>query len=119
MVKVMLVDDSTFIRNMLKEIVTKHGDEVIGECENGQVAVEKFPQLKPDLVFMDVMMPEKNGLEAVKEICSAHADAKIVMCTSVGQDKVVNDAVDAGAIDFIVKPFKPEDVISALENHGS
>lgn len=114
--KVMITDDSAFMRNILKKFLTENNISDIIEAENGQMAVEKYEQHKPDLCFMDIMMPIKTGLEALKEIKSKHPEANIVMCTSVGQEKVMEEAVDAGAKDFIIKPFKGEDIKEVLGN---
>ena len=113
-IPVMIVDDSAFMRNMLKNFVVQSGGEVVAEGVDGNEAVAKYNELKPKLVFMDIMMPNKNGLEALKEIMQSDKDAKIIMCTSVGQEKVVAEAVEAGASDFIVKPFKPEDIKTVM-----
>ena len=114
-IKVMVVDDSTFMRNMLKNLITQFGAQVVGEAVDGNDAVVKYGQLRPDLVFMDIMMPNKNGLDALKDIIKADKNAKVIMCTSVGQDKVTTEAVESGASDFIVKPFKPEDIKGVIE----
>lgn len=115
---VMVVDDSAFMRNMLKNIIGEAGSQVVGEAGNGQEAIDKYGQLKPNLVFMDIMMPQLNGIEALKGIIGSDKGAKIVMCTSVGQQKVINEAVEAGASDFIVKPFQKEDVVTILKKYG-
>lgn len=112
--KVMVTDDSAFMRNIVKNVLTQSNITEIIEAENGQMAVEKYKAEKPDLCFMDIMMPIKTGLEALKEIREFDDGAKIIMCTSVGQEKIVQEAVEAGAIDFIIKPFKPEDIKEAL-----
>lgn len=115
--KVMIVDDSMFMRNVVKMHVNKEeGVELVGEAQNGQEAVEKATELKPDLIFMDIMMPVMTGLEALKKIRADHGDdIKVVMCTSVGQDQIMNEAIEAGAYDFIIKPFKPEQIKGVLE----
>ncbi len=115
--RIMLVDDSAFMRNMLKNMIATTGAEIIGEAGDGNEAISKYHALKPDLMFMDIMMPNKNGIEALKEIMAADRSAKIVMCTSVGQEKVVAEAVEAGASDFIVKPFKPEDIKTVISKY--
>ncbi|QGT99177.1 Chemotaxis regulator - transmits chemoreceptor signals to flagellar motor components CheY [Candidatus Syntrophocurvum alkaliphilum] len=112
--KVLIVDDAAFMRMMIKDILAKNGYEVIGEAENGIEAVEKFDELKPDLVTMDITMPEKDGIAAVKEIKSKDPNAKIIMCSAMGQQAMVIDAIQAGAKDFIVKPFQPERVLEAV-----
>jgi two-component system chemotaxis response regulator CheY len=113
----MVVDDSAFMRNLLKKQIISNGAEIIAEAENGQEAIDKYFTIKPDLVFMDIMMPVMNGLDALKGIMSKDSSAKIVICTSVGQDKIVSDAVEAGASDFIVKPFNESDVSSVVKKY--
>ena len=111
--KVFIVDDALFMRNMLRNIFTKSNFEfeIVGEAENGLEAIEKYPQLKPDLITMDIVMPEVNGIEAVKKIIQIDQSAKIIMCSALGQESLVIEALEAGAKDFIVKPFKPEKVL--------
>lgn len=111
---VLVVDDAAFMRMMIKDILTKNGYSVVGEAENGMVALEKYKDLKPDLVTMDITMPELDGISAVKEIKSFDAKARIIMCSAMGQQAMVIDAIQAGAIDFIVKPFQPERVLEAV-----
>jgi two-component system chemotaxis response regulator CheY len=112
--KVLIVDDAAFMRMMIKDILTKNGYEVVGEAENGAVAVEKYVELKPDLVTMDITMPDMDGIAAVREIKSIDSGARIIMCSAMGQQAMVIDAIQAGAKDFIVKPFQPERVIEAV-----
>ncbi|MFV0440916.1 MAG: response regulator [Lachnospirales bacterium] len=112
---ILLVDDATFMRMMLKDILTKNGYNVVGEAENGQVAYEKYKELKPDLVVMDITMPTVDGIEATKMIISEFPDAVIVMCSAMGQQAMVIESIQAGAKDFIVKPFQSDRVIAALE----
>ncbi len=112
--KVMIVDDAAFMRMMLKDILTKNGYEVIGEAGNGAQAVESYSELKPDLVTMDITMPEMDGITAVKEIRKINPEAKIVMCSAMGQQAMVIDAIQSGARDFIVKPFQAERVLEAI-----
>ena len=102
------------MRMMIKDILTKNGIDVAGEAENGQIAVNKFKDLKPDLVTMDITMPEMDGITALKEILAADANAKVVMCSAMGQQAMVIEAIQAGAKDFIVKPFKPDRVLDAV-----
>ena len=118
MVNVLVVDDSGFMRNMVKKLIEGAGGTVIGEAENGEEAVSKYDELKPDLVFMDIMMPKVTGLEALKQIMEKDKQARIVMCTSVGQEKVINEAVEAGAADFITKPFSDEDVKTVVSKYS-
>ena len=112
--RVLVVDDAAFMRMMLKDILTKNGFEIVGEAENGAVGVATFQKLKPDVVTMDITMPEMNGIDAVKAIKTLDAEAKIVMVSAMGQQSMVIEAIQAGASDFIVKPFQPERVVDAL-----
>ena len=111
---VLVVDDAAFMRMMIKDILTKNGYNIVGEAENGVVAVEKYQELKPDLVTMDITMPEMDGITAVKEIRKIDPAAKVIVCSAMGQQSMVVDAIQAGAKDFIVKPFQPERVIEAV-----
>ncbi|MBR9675600.1 response regulator [Candidatus Woesearchaeota archaeon] len=113
-IKVIIADDSAFMRNIIKNILTQNGVTDIVEAVDGQDAVNKYNMEKPAVVFMDIMMPNKNGLEALKELMVADQNAKIVMCTSVGQEKIIQEAVEAGATDFVTKPFKPEDIVEII-----
>jgi len=112
--KVLIVDDAAFMRMMLKDILTKNGFEVVGEAENGKIAVEKYKELQPDIVTMDITMPELDGIGAVKEIKNMNSNARVVMCSAMGQQAMVIDAIQAGAKDFIVKPFQPDRVLEAV-----
>jgi len=112
--KILIVDDSAFMRHMLKDILVKAGYEVVGEGENGRMGVDLYEQLRPDLVTTDLIMPDMNGIEAVKMIRQAHPEAKIVMVSAMGQQALVNEAIAAGALTFIVKPFQPEEVIQTI-----
>jgi len=113
--RVLVVDDAIFMRNMIKDIFASDDFEVVGEAANGVEAVEKFKELKPDLTTMDIVMPFKSGIEATKEILELDADACIVMCSALGQESLVMEAIEAGAADFVVKPFKPDDVQRVVE----
>lgn len=97
-----------------KNILTQNGFEVVGEASNGREAIELYEQLQPDLVFMDITMPEMDGLEALKAIRAKDPNAKVVMCTAMGQKQIVLDAIQAGAKDFIVKPFQPDRILEAV-----
>ena len=112
---ILIVDDTAFMRKMLKDIFDKNGYEVVGEAENGLEGVEKYKELKPDLVTMDVTMPEMDGIEALKSIRALDPEAAVIMCSEVGQQTVVIQAIQNGAKDFIVKPFEPERVVQAVE----
>ncbi len=113
--KILIVDDATFMRMMIKNIVTKNGYEVVAEAENGSQAVKMYAEHKPDLVTMDITMPEMNGIESVKAIKKIDPNAKIIMCSAMGQQAMVMEAIQAGAMDFIVKPFKQERILQAIE----
>ncbi|WKB71187.1 response regulator [Ligilactobacillus ruminis] len=113
--RVLIVDDAVFMRMKLKDILEKNGYEVAGEAQNGQEAFDKYQSEKPDLVTMDITMPEVDGLQALKMIKQADANAKVVMCSAMGQQGMVMDAIKSGAVDFIVKPFDTERVIQALD----
>ena len=108
--RVLVVDDAIFMRNMIRDIFSGEAFEVIGEAANGVEAVEKYKDLKPDLTTMDIVMPFKSGIEATKEILAFDKNAVVIMCSALGQESLVMEAIDVGAADFIVKPFKPEDV---------
>jgi two-component system chemotaxis response regulator CheY len=111
---ILIVDDAAFMRINLKNILKKAGYDVVGEAENGAKAVAKYDELEPDLVTMDITMPEMDGLEAIKAIMDIDTDAQVVVCSAMGQQKMVIQAIDAGAEDFIVKPFKKDRVKEAL-----
>jgi two-component system chemotaxis response regulator CheY len=113
--KILVVDDAAFMRMMIKDILTKNGYEVIGEAADGAQAVEKYQELHPDLVTMDITMPEMDGITALKEIKKVDSSAKIIMCSAMGQQAMVIDAIQAGAKDFIVKPFQADRVIEAIK----
>lgn len=112
--KVMIADDAQFMRNLLRDILEKDGFEVVAEAANGAEAIELFRQHRPDIITMDIVMPMKSGIEALTEIIAEDPDADIVMCSALGQESLVTEAIQAGAKDFIVKPFKPERVISVV-----
>lgn len=113
--KVLIVDDAAFMRMMIKDILSKNGYEVVGEATDGADAIEKYKELKPDLVTMDITMPEMDGIMALKEIKKIDPDAKVIMCSAMGQQAMVIDAIQAGAKDFIVKPFQADRVIEAIK----
>lgn len=112
--RVLIVDDAIFMRMKLKDILEKNGFEVIAEAQNGVEAIEKYKTEKPDLVTMDITMPEMDGVTALKGIKEINSNAKVVMCSAMGQQSMVMDAIKAGAIDFIVKPFDSDRVIQSL-----
>ena len=111
---VMVVDDAAFMRMMLKDILNNNGYQVIGEAENGVVAIERYMELKPGITIMDITMPEMDGLQAVKEIRSKDPSARIVMCSAMGQQAMVIEAIQSGAKDFVVKPFQADRVLEAV-----
>lgn len=112
---VMICDDAAFMRMMIRDILTKNGFVIAGEAENGLKAIEKYKEKKPDLVLMDITMPEMDGIQALKEIRKIDADAKVVMCSAMGQQAMVIESIQAGAKDFIVKPFQADRVIEAVK----
>ena len=111
----LVCDDAIFMRTMISDILTQAGFEVVGEAESGTQAVEKYHALQPDLVTMDIVMPDMGGIEAVREICKTDPDAKILMCSAMGQQALVVEAIQAGAKDFVVKPFQPSRVLEAVQ----
>ena len=117
---VLIVDDALFMRMMIKDILRKDGFVIAGEAENGVEAVEKYADLKPDLVTMDIVMPEMDGIEAVRNIIKMDPGAKVLMCSAMGQQPLVVESLEAGARDFIIKPFQPAKVVEAVRKalHG-
>ncbi|RCW66995.1 response regulator [Saliterribacillus persicus] len=115
MAQILIVDDAAFMRMQLRSIFTKLGHVVIGEAENGLQATELFSELKPDIISMDITMPEMNGVEATKKIKEMDASATIVMCSAMGQQQMVVEAIKAGAKDFIVKPFTEDRVKETVD----
>ncbi|MEP6999106.1 MAG: response regulator [bacterium] len=113
---VLLCDDALFMRTMLRGILTQAGYEVIAEAVNGRIAVEQYVATRPDIVFMDMVMPELGGVDAVREICAIDPNARIVMCSAMGQQQIVDEAVAAGAKGFITKPFTGSRVLEALKD---
>jgi len=112
---VLVCDDAVFMRTMISDILTQAGLEVIGEADSGAQAVEKYRQLKPDLVTMDIIMPEMGGIDAVKAITEFDPEARVLMCSAMGQQALVAEAIQAGAKDFVVKPFQPSRVLEAVQ----
>ncbi|CAG9621854.1 response regulator [Sutcliffiella rhizosphaerae] len=115
MAKVLVVDDAKFMRLTIRNILTNSNHTVIGEAENGKEAVALYRNHQPDLVTMDITMPEMNGIEAVREILNEFPKAKIIMCSAMGQQRLIVDAIEAGAKDFIVKPFDENRVLEAIK----
>lgn len=115
MAKVLIVDDAAFMRMMIKDILEKNGYTVTGEANNGIKAVELYKKERPDIVTMDITMPDMDGIQAVKAIREMDPSAKIIMCSAMGQQSMVMDAIKAGARDFIVKPFQADRVLEAVK----
>ncbi len=112
---VLVCDDAIFMRTMISDILSQAGYEVVGEAETGTQAVERFKELNPDLVTMDIVMPDMGGIDAVREIVKIAPNAKILMCSAMGQQALVVEAIQAGAKDFVVKPFQPSRVLEAVQ----
>ena len=123
MARILVADDASFMRQMIREIIESEGHEVIAEASDGVEAVEAYKEHHPDLVMMDIVMPRRSGIDAVKGLVQLDPSACVVMCSALGQESLVTEALQAGAKDFIVKPFKPELVASTirkvLEKEGS
>ena len=112
--RILIVDDAAFMRMMIKEVLVKNGFDVVGEAENGKIACDKYKELTPDLVIMDITMPEMNGLDALRAIKAIDKNAKVIMCSAMGQQAMVVEAIQSGAKDFIVKPFQADRVCEAI-----
>jgi two-component system chemotaxis response regulator CheY len=115
MKRVLVADDASFMRQMIRDIIEPEGWEIAGEAADGFEVVDKFEELQPDVVLMDIVMPKRSGIDAVKQIVARNPKATIVMCSALGQEALVMEALQAGAVDFIVKPFKPAAVVSTLQ----
>ena len=115
MARVLVADDASFMRQMIREIVESEGFEVCGEASDGIEAIDEYKRLHPDVVTMDIVMPRKSGIDAVRGIMELDPTACVVMCSALGQETLVTEALQAGAKDFIVKPFKPDSVIEILK----
>ncbi len=111
---ILICDDAAFMRMMIKDILSKNGYTVVGEAENGAKAIEKYSELKPDLVLMDITMPEMDGIQALKKIKEADSAAAVIMCSAMGQQAMVIESIQSGAKDFIVKPFQADRVLEAV-----
>jgi two-component system chemotaxis response regulator CheY len=116
MARVLVVDDAVFMRKMVSDALATGGHEVIGEASNGQEAVDRFQELKPELTTLDITMPEKDGLTALREIMALEPQAKIIMCSALGQESKVLESIRAGAKNFVVKPFKTEQILDAASS---
>lgn len=112
---ILICDDAAFMRMMIKDILTKNGYNISGEAENGAKAVEKYNELKPDLVLMDITMPEMDGIQALKKIKETDPNASVIMCSAMGQQAMVIESIQSGAKDFIVKPFQADRVLEAVQ----
>ena len=112
---ILIVDDAAFMRMMIKDILTKNGYNIAAEAENGKLAVDKYNEVKPDLVLMDITMPEMDGIQALKAIKGNDPNAAVIMCSAMGQQAMVIEAIQSGARDFIVKPFQAERVLEAVK----
>ena len=112
---ILICDDAAFMRMMIKDILTKNGYNIAGEAENGAKAVEKYNELKPDLVLMDITMPEMDGIQALKKIQETDPNASVIMCSAMGQQAMVIESIQSGAKDFIVKPFQADRVLEAVQ----
>jgi two-component system, chemotaxis family, chemotaxis protein CheY len=112
--RVLVVDDAAFMRKMVSDALTKGGHEVVGEAGNGLEAVTQYQALKPEVTTLDITMPEKDGLAALKEIIAIDPGARVIMCSALGQESKVLESIKAGARDFVVKPFQPDRVIEAV-----
>ena len=113
--RILVADDASFMRQMIREIIEMEDYEVVAEAIDGVQAMELYQEHRPDLVTMDIVMPKRSGLDALKGILELDADARVVMCSALGQETLVMEALQAGAKDFIVKPFKPDSVLSTLK----
>ncbi|MBN1697256.1 MAG: response regulator [Spirochaetales bacterium] len=114
MAKVLIVDDSKLIRNIIKDELQKKGHTIIAEASDGKEGLEAYKQHSPDLVTMDITMDEMDGIEAIKQIMKVDKTAKIIVVSALGQDELINTAIDLGVVDFIIKPFEPERLISSV-----
>ncbi|GGI94668.1 chemotaxis protein CheY [Alicyclobacillus cellulosilyticus] len=112
--RILIVDDAAFMRMMLKDILQKNGYEVVAEAADGLQAVQRYQEFRPDLVTLDITMPEMDGIEALRQIRAIDPNARVIMCSAMGQQAMVIDAIQAGARDFIVKPFQAERVLEAV-----
>jgi two-component system chemotaxis response regulator CheY len=115
MARVLVVDDAAFMRKMVTDALSGGGHEIVGEAANGDEAVQRFQELRPDVMTLDITMPEKDGLAALKEIIAVDPGAKVVMCSALGQESKVLESIKLGAKDFVVKPFQADRVLSAID----
>ena len=115
MARILVVDDAAFMRKMVTDALSSGGHEIVGEAGNGAEAVVQYQSLRPDVMTLDITMPEKDGLAALREIIAADPGAKVVMCSALGQESKVLESIKLGAKDFVVKPFQPDRVLSAID----
>ncbi|MCK4797300.1 MAG: response regulator [Spirochaetes bacterium] len=113
--RILIVDDLAFIKLIIRDTLEKRGFEVVGEASNGFEAVEMYMRLKPDIVLMDITMPRMDGIQALSKIMALDTNAKVIMCSALGQQRLIIQAIQLGAKDFIVKPFKPERIVGAIK----
>ncbi|MFY9265003.1 MAG: response regulator [Solirubrobacterales bacterium] len=114
MATVLIADDSMFMRKRLSDILTGEGHDVVAEAENGDEAIQLFSQFQPELVMLDITMPERSGMGALNHIMTLAPEARVIMCSALGEESVVKECIDTGAKAFVVKPFNPEEVTSAV-----
>ena len=114
MARVLVAADASFMREMIREIVETDGHEVVGEASDGEEAFSEFKRLKPDVITMDIVMPRCSGIDSTRKIVELDPSACVVMCSALGQESLVKEALEAGARDFVVKPFKPDDVLATI-----
>ena len=112
--RILIADDASFMRQMIREILEPEGFEIVAEASDGVEAVEQYEAVKPEIVTMDIVMPRRSGIDAVRDILERDPHAKVVMCSALGQETLVQESLEAGALDFIVKPFQPDAVVETL-----
>jgi two-component system chemotaxis response regulator CheY len=115
-IKILVVDDAIFMRSMIRDIFARSPFVIAGEAENGLEAIEMYKELRPDITTMDIVMPEVDGITALKEIIRLDAQAKVIMCSALGQESLIAESIEAGAKDFIVKPFQPNKVLKVVRS---
>ena len=115
MANVLVVDDAMFVRHTIRNMLEAHGHTVAGEADNGITALERYEEVKPDIVLLDITMPDMGGIEVLKKLKEKDPKVKVVMCSSMGQQSMIANAIQEGAVDFVIKPFKEEQVIAAIE----
>ncbi|AAM03470.1 chemotaxis response regulator [Methanosarcina acetivorans C2A] len=115
MARVMIVDDAEFMRMVIRDILLKHGHEVVAEVGDGEEAIQTYLEVKPDLVLMDIIMPDMDGKEALQKLLLIDPDAKVVMCSSLGQQALITESMKIGAMGFIIKPFEPDGMLDVIK----